>query len=408
MKFVHAADLHLDSPLCGLARYENAPLEQMHSATRRALVNLVNLACHEQVDFVIFSGDLYDGDWKDYNTGLFFNQQMCRLRDQQIQVFIVYGNHDADNGMTKRLRLPDNVHVFSSSEPQTQMLEHLGVALHGQSFATRAVTEDLSARYPAAIPEFFNIGVLHTALNGREGHAPYAPCTLTNLTAQGYDYWALGHVHRRDIVAQQPYIVFPGNLQGRHSRETGAKGCFLVTVAAQQVVDLTFYALDVMRWELCTIDTSELIDIEVILDKTRDIVLATLQQADNKPLALRFILSGSSAIHAELHRQTTRWVNELRSVVSEVGNGNVWVEKVQLHTQPLRQTRLPDGPLQALVETLHSLPQDAQTLQELGSQFRPLKNALPSEVTDFDPQTLQHALPQVEALLLARLRMTTG
>lgn len=411
MKFVHAADIHLDSPLCGLARYENAPLEQMHSATRRALVNLVNLACHEQVDFVIFSGDLYDGDWKDYNTGLFFNQQMYRLRDQQIQVFIVYGNHDADNGMTKRLRLPDNVHVFSSSEPQTRMLEHLGVALHGQSFATRAVTEDLSARYPAAIPEFFNIGVLHTALNGREGHAPYAPCTLANLTAQGYDYWALGHVHHRDIVAQQPYIVFPGNLQGRHSRETGAKGCFLVTVAEQQVVDLTFHVLDVMRWELCTIDTSELIDIEVILDKTRDIVLATLQQADNKPLALRFILNGSSAIHAELHRQTTQWVNELRSVVSEVGNGNVWVEKVQLQTQPLRKVRSPDGPLQTLIETLHALPQDVQTLQELSNQFRPLKNALPSEVADLDlqdPQTLQHVLPQVEALLLARLRMTMG
>lgn len=407
MKFIHAADIHLDSPLCGLVRYEGAPLAQVQTATRSALINLVELACREAVDFVIFSGDLYDGDWKDYNTGLFFNQQMLRLRDQHIQVFIVYGNHDAENVMTRQLRLPDNVQVFSSREPQTHFLDHVGVAIHGQSFATKAVTEDLSARYPAVIAQFFNIGVLHTALNGREGHAAYAPCSLANLTAQGYDYWALGHVHRRDVVAQQPYVVFPGNLQGRHSRETGAKGCYLVTVSEQQVVDLTFQALDVMRWEICTIDASELVDIEAILEKTREIVQATLQQADNRPLALRFVLHGQSALHSELHRQSVRWLNELRSVVIETGVGNVWVEKVQLHTQPLRKVRAPEGPLQALVEALHTLPQDAQILQELGNQFRQLKNVLPVEITDFDPQateTIQQTLARVESLLLSRLQ----
>jgi len=411
MKFIHAADVHLDSPLCGLVRYEGAPLAQMQTATRRALINLVDLACREQVDFVIFSGDLYDGDWKDYNTGLFFNQQMVRLRDQQIQVFIVYGNHDAENVMTRQLRLPDNVRIFASREPQTYFLENQGVAIHGQSFATKVVTDDLSARYPVAVPQFFNIGVLHTALNGREGHAPYAPCSLANLTTQGYDYWALGHVHHRDVVAQQPYVVFPGNLQGRHSRETGAKGCYLVTVSAQQVIDFTFHSLDVMRWEMCTIDVSDVIEIDAILDRTRDLVQVMMQQAENRPLALRFVITGDSMIHAELQRQNLRWINELRSVVMETGDGMVWVEKVLLQTQPSRKIRHhPEGPLKELVEALHTLPQDAQMLQELGNQFRQLKNALPVEIADTDPQnpeTIRHALAQAESLLLARLHAIT-
>jgi len=261
------------------------------------------------------------------------------------------------------------------------------------------------------VPQFFNIGVLHTALNGREGHAPYAPCSLANLTTQGYDYWALGHVHHRDVVAQQPYVVFPGNLQGRHSRETGAKGCYLVTVSAQQVIDFTFHSLDVMRWEMCTIDVSDVIEIDAILDRTRDLVQVMMQQAENRPLALRFVITGDSMIHAELQRQNLRWINELRSVVMETGDGMVWVEKVLLQTQPSRKIRHhPEGPLKELVEALHTLPQDAQMLQELGNQFRQLKNALPVEIADTDPQnpeTIRHALAQAESLLLARLHAIT-
>lgn len=410
MKFIHTADVHLDSPLCGLARYEGAPLEQMHSATRRALINLVDLAVRETVDFVLFSGDLYDGDWKDYNTGLFFNQQMYRLREQGIQVFVIYGNHDAENVMTRQLRLPDNVHLFSSREPQTHFLN--GVAIHGQSFATKAVTDDLSARYPAAIPNLFNIGMLHTALNGREGHAPYAPCSISNLSAHGYDYWALGHVHRRDVVAQQPYIVFPGNLQGRHSRETGAKGCYLVTVSEQHHVECHFEALDVLRWEVVTLELCEVTEIDSVLEKARERTFAALKQAEQRPLALRFILQGATAIHNELHRQNIRWINELRSIVMEVGEGNVWVEKVQLNTQPQRKTQIhPDSPLTALVEMLRTLPQDEQTLQELANQFRQLKNALPVEISEPDPQhpdTIRESLNPVESLLLTRLHSMIG
>ncbi|MDD2815171.1 MAG: DNA repair exonuclease [Thiotrichaceae bacterium] len=409
MKFIHAADIHLDSPLRGLARYEGAPVEQMQSATRRAFVNLIDLACEEAVDFMILAGDLYDMDWKDYNTGLFFNQQMNRLNQAGIAVYLLRGNHDAENLMTKQLRLPDNVHVFSAQQPETFVIDALGVALHGQSFAGRAVTEDLSEAYPPALAGLFNIGVLHTSLNGREGHQTYAPCTLSGLLMHGYDYWALGHVHKREVLNEQPYVVFAGNLQGRHARETGAKSCTLVEVQGKEI-SLRACEVDVLRWEVLELDACELQQIDELLDQADVAVTQALQQAEERPLAVRLVVTGRSSLHSELHSQFEQWSNDLRATINNASFGKAWVEKIQLKTQPLRDNLPLDGPLTELFEILRALPDNAAELQKLGEEFKGLKQALPSELRTreegFDPEspeTIKALLPQVEELLLGRL-----
>ena len=256
MRFIHAADIHLDSALHGLERYEGAPVEEIRSATRRAFDNLIDLAIDEEVAFVLLVGDLYDGDWKDYNTGLYFVERMGRLREASIRVFIVAGNHDAASQITKHLRLPDNVTLFSTKRPEQIILEDLNVAVYGQGFATRAVTDDLSQAYPQGDPQLFNIGLLHTCLDGKPGHEPYAPCTVDGLRSKGYQYWALGHVHNREEVSRDPWIVFPGNIQGRHIREIGPKGCTLVTVENGEIEEVEHRDLDVMRWSLCELDVS--------------------------------------------------------------------------------------------------------------------------------------------------------
>ena len=163
-------------------------------------------------------------------------------------MFIVQGNHDAQGVISRQLDLPPNVTVFSSRTAQTVRIDELSVAIHGRSFPDRAVDEDLVPSYPAPVPDFFNIGMLHTSLNGRPGHDTYAPTDLATLIAKGYDYWALGHVHAREVVSEVPRIVFPGNLQGRHANETGPKGCELVTVEAGQI-EAEFVALDVVALE---------------------------------------------------------------------------------------------------------------------------------------------------------------
>jgi exonuclease SbcD len=412
MKFIHAADIHLDSPLRGLARYEGAPVEQMQSATRRAFINMIDLACNEKVDFILLAGDLYDVDWKDYNTGLFFNQQMSRLREADIPVFMVLGNHDAGNTITRQLRLPDNVTEFSYRQPETKILDNLGVAIHGQSFAKKSVTDDMSAAYPNALPGYFNIGLLHTALNGRQGHADYAPCTMPGLLSHGYDYWALGHVHKREVLHENPWVVFSGNLQGRHARETGDKGCTLVKVKNGKTT-LTHRPLDVLRWEVCQLEVSDVIQADDIVDRAREAVTQLRQKVDDKPLAIRVIIEGACPVHNELHSDSARWINEIRAVATDAGLGNVWIEKISLQTHPISsQTVQDDGPLEELGNFLRTLPHDGDGLQALTTEFRSLRNALPAEARQnergggIDPgstDTIRKLLNGVEELLMARL-----
>src|SRR5262249_2100930 len=141
-----------------------------------------------------------------------------------------------------------HITLFPHEQSGQLVLEEHGVAVHGRSFATRAVTHDLSRNYPKVVPGLFNIGLLHTSLTGRPGHENYAPTTPDALIAREYDYWALGHVHVREIVHEDPWVVFPGNLQGRQIRESGPKGATLVTVSGGRVARVEHRTLDAFRW----------------------------------------------------------------------------------------------------------------------------------------------------------------
>lgn len=214
-RFLHAADIHLDSPLHGLSRYEGLPESEIRGATRAAFDTLVRRAIDEAVDFVVLAGDLFDGDWKDMGTGLYFARAMGELHLAGIPVFLIAGNHDAASVISRRIPWPPNVRAFDARKSQTHRLDHLKVAVHGQSFSTPAVTDNFVMAYPDRLEHHLNIGMLHTALAGRSGHAPYAPCSLDDLKAKHYDYWALGHVHEFERVCDAPHVIFPGNIQGR-------------------------------------------------------------------------------------------------------------------------------------------------------------------------------------------------
>ena len=167
----------------------------------------------------------------------------------KIPVIMIAGNHDAANKMTRALRLPENVRFLAHERPETVLLEDLGVAIHGQSFAKPAVIENLAVAYPKPVTGCSNIALLHTGMGGVDGHERYAPCTLDDLRTRGYDYWALGHVHTRQVLCKEPQVVFAGNVQGRHIRETGPKGCLLVTIGTDQRIETAFERLDQVRWE---------------------------------------------------------------------------------------------------------------------------------------------------------------
>ncbi len=415
-KFIHAADIHLDSSLRGLERYEGAPVDEIRSATRRAFDKLIELAIDEEVACVLLVGDLYDGDWKDYNTGLYFIERMGRLREAGIRVFIVAGNHDAASQITKHLRLPDNVTLFSTMNPEKVVIDELNVAIHGQGFATRAVTDDLSQAYPQGDPQFFNIGLLHTCLDGKPGHEPYAPCSVDGLRSKGYQYWALGHIHKREEVSREPWIVFPGNIQGRHIRETGPKGCTLVTVENGEIAAVEHRDLDVMRWSLCKLDVSASETVEEIYKQVRGALQSVLDAVDGRPVAVRLVLQGACSAHSTLHADTERWVQEYRALATELGGAGIWLEKVLIKTKPsvsAAEVLERDDALSGLLRAIRDMELDASAVDALDAEISALRQKLPAELLGGDdpydpshPEVLKETLEDIKELLVNRLLST--
>jgi exonuclease SbcD len=413
MKFIHAADIHLDTPLQGLVHYAGAPVNEIRNATRRAFEKLLDAALAHQVDFIIIAGDLYDVGLKSFESALFFNRQMTRLKDAGIDVFLIHGNHDAASKLIKQLRPPANVHVFRSNEPQTfgRDVLHLPVAIHGQSFATPQVTDDLAANYPAPLANAFNIGVLHTNLSGVSEHANYAPCSLDTLRNKGYQYWALGHVHSRQIFSTDPYIVFPGNIQGRHGKELGEKSCELVTVSDAGVVTIETIPTSVLLWSEVEIDASDCQTADDLYDKLPPCFRKLVSDSHERVTALRVRIIGSSESHTELNRDPEVVRNEVMSLANEFGSGLLWIERVQVATRPRinRQALLTrDDPVGEVIRTLADLRKDPVQASEWEG-IAELKKRLPKEgAEDADPIVLDvgvlaTAIDEAEALLLARL-----
>ena len=424
MRFVHCADVHLDSPLRGLSRYEGAPVDRLRRATRDAFERLVRCAIDEKADFVVIAGDLYDGDRDDFQTAMFLQGRLHVLREAGIPVAIAYGNHDAANEITKRLRLPDNVFVFPHDAAGQKVYEDAGVVLHGRSYPTRAVTDDLSTGYPPAVDGALNVGVLHTSLEGRPGHDRYAPCTLDALARHGYAYWALGHVHTREAhEVDGVHVVFPGNLQGRDVGEVGPKGATVVEYDADRVRRVSRRDLAPVRWARREVDLRDAAHVDEALDRVvADLgglraSSATEAGATAPELyAVRVVLRASTTVAQEWLRHADRYDTQLRDDAGG-GGDDLWIERVDVSAPP--RTAGPEGVSGEAVDAVREAfarlratgsgpPSSSEEIAGLLAGVRrrfgtDLDNALDLGAKVLDDAALDHLLEEAEALLVAEL-----
>ena len=385
MRFIHAADIHLDSPLTGLSAYADAPAELLRTATRDAFANLVTVAIEESVDFFVIAGDLYDGNWKDFNTGIFFSSQMGRLKVAGIPVYLLYGNHDAESEMTKTLSLPDNVHRFPSNKAGSFLLPDLKVALHGRSFKDAATTDNLAVNYPDPVKGWLNIGVLHTALEGNSSHANYAPCSIAELEARGYQYWALGHVHDYRLWRGDSVIAFPGNLQGRHIREAGPRGALMVSAEGADIGSVERLHVDVLRWHALEVDVAAAANLAEAVRLAGRALEQLVEQSGTLPLAVRVTLTGASKAHGELFGLETQVRAEVLAHAAAIGSERLWIEKLRLDTTPHGLAADVGARLDAVAD-LQTLLQKAEFdpvfMESLQEDLMQLIGKLPLEVID--------------------------
>ena len=395
-RFVHTADIHLDSPLRSLSLRDPRIADLIGNATRQTFEKIVALCLEEKVDALMIAGDLYDGDLRSMKTAAFFSTQMRRLTEAGIRVFIVRGNHDAESKITKQLLLPEGVHVFAG-RGEAVSIDEAQVVVHGVSFAKPRAPQSLLPKYKAPVPGRVNIGLLHTSLSGAEGHDTYAPCSLRELKEHGYRYWGLGHVHKRavHIDDEDCTVVMPGIPQGRDINESGPRSVTLVSVEATGELAVEERVVSIAQFERIAVDVSELQSMNGYRSLIREALEQARELCASDYLVARVELVGSSSLSWVMRRDADLLLEESREEAEHLRG--CFVESLRLHAsmpKTLDQDssgsfRLEDaereseGPLLELHRLLREeVFQDAAFRHACLETIRDLQVQLPSEIRD--------------------------
>jgi len=386
--FVHTADLHLDAPFQGIGAASERVGRALAEATYEAFRRVVDTALARDVDFVLIAGDAYNSRDKSLRAQLRFREQMVRLADAGIRVFIVHGNHDPASSWTAGLALPKSVHVFATDRVERIAVERDGevvAAVYGRSFGRAAETANLSLGYRRDAADPFAIGVLHANVGSNSEYDPYAPATLEDLRSAGMDYWALGHIHKQEILARDPWVVYAGSPQGLNPKETGPHGCFVVEVSAGGAISAEHVETAPVAWSQLELDASACAD----LDGVRALVSGEcerLRDAEGRMAVARVALTGRSEVHDNLARGGVL-AALLEDIRAEQGSADpcVWVDRLEDRTSALLDLDAIRSGVDFAAETLRvadELDGDLAHVEKLLAEFAaPVATTLPGGYT---------------------------
>ncbi len=406
MKFIHAADIHLDSRVVALRSFYAQERVCLSKLQQRAFTSLIDLAIDEDVDFMLLAGDLFDSNWKDYGVGLFFIQQIKRLK---CPTYYIRGNHDSENRLIKSLPYPEDFHIFDSFKPQTMLLDDLKLAIHGQSYSHYHIEEDLAAGYPKALPGYFNIGLLHTSGDKRNGELPYAPYDGKLLHAKGYDYWALGHLHQNQILSENPAIVYSGTLQGRHIKETGMKGCYVISVDEKEVKKIAFKRLSCLQWEKINIEMSSITNESEMRQAIISGVKKCIDGKDVEILIVRFFFMGENQLKKTISENTEHWANAIYCWLEEISDKKIFIEKLIDKSTLVQDAQKNENPLvEHLFKHLEEKVVKKSILENFSTEYAAIKERMPKEILDpnSENESSEDLQSQIKSFLEAKFLET--
>nr|WP_052300901.1 DNA repair exonuclease [Methanoplanus limicola] len=339
LKFIHTADLHLGSKFCGISGMNPDMAKKMSKATFSAFDNIVSHCIDNNVDFLLISGDIYDSADRRIYEQLEFRKRLAKLSDYDISVYLAFGNHDPLSGWSAKIDWPGNVNIMPGNDPECLFYESGGkkrAAIVGMSYKQSNTTVNLTKYYPEKENSWpFTIGMLHCNLGTDTGHEPYSPCSVKDLTDKNYDYWALGHIHKPQIIQEsEPVIVYPGNPQGRDMGESGIRGCYIVTVSNRGSIETEFIETAEIKWEKVSVNVSKISDENDLIKRIEKEIQKIRRNSGDKPTFLRLTLTGRSPVHSLLSKEGVAddIVRHFRD--EEESNNFVFLEKIIDNTEP--------------------------------------------------------------------------
>ena len=340
--FLHCADLHLGAPFQGLADLPDELGEKLREAPVRALDRIVSTAIERRVAAVIMAGDVFDAADRNLRAQIQLRDRLQRLHEAGIPTLIAAGNHDPLGSAVASIVYPESVHFFASEAEVLPLMRGAQVLAHvyGISYGSPEVVDNLAERFPRQPRGPFSIAVLHANVGRRPGHRAYAPCSLDDLAARSFDYWALGHVHKRETLrGERPRVHYPGNIQGLHMRELGPRGATLVEVSAAGAVSLKPVWTDTVRWQRARTPIDEAVSIDDLMASFATISAEIAAEAPDRLHIVLWTLGGSGPLHEPLRRPglVAELTESLRKEhAPEPVTGAVWLQRVEVATRPQR------------------------------------------------------------------------
>ncbi|QEE46358.1 DNA repair exonuclease [Rhizobium sp. WL3] len=384
-RFVHTADIHLDSPLRSLALRNHDLAELVGDASRQALVAIVDLCLEEAVDALVIAGDLYDGDQTSMKTARFLAGQVERLHQADIRTYLIKGNHDALSKIARELVMPETVKIFGGHAETIEITKgSLPVAIHGLSFAKSQAPESLLPKYRPPVQGAVNIGIMHTSLAGSPGHDAYAPCNVLDLHASGFDYWALGHIHLRTHHAGTSTVVMPGMPQGRDINEAGAKSASLVTVSDDRTITVEERLTSVAQFQRVNVDLAGVSEWRDAADAIEAGLLIERERTASPHLVARLRLIGRTPLNWQIRRDLDLLQTEVELRGDRIGK--TWIEKIELTTEAPQSgahARVADPVVELGVLMRDDVIARSGFRAEVSEMVRDLLTDLPAESRDF-------------------------
>ena len=350
LRILHTADLHLDSPLRSLAMKDDRLAAQVRGASRQALETMVQYCIDERVSAFLISGDLYDGQERSAKTAAYLAAQMHRLAQADVRVFYIKGNPIAGE-----IDLPPNVHVFDGRGEKVQLADY-PVYIHGVSFRDRHAPESLLPKYTVPEAGAVNIAMMHTSLAGAEGHDLYAPVSVGELAGAGFDYWALGHVHKRAVHSEDPWIVMPGMPQGRDIGEAGPKSASLLTIEDGKI-------------SVSEVATS-------VVELRRKLRSALQAQAGRGAAILRLRVTGQTALAWQIRQLADVWRAQADEIAESIGD--LWIEKMSVDVTAVSEDAV-DGAVAEVQQLMTDIAKEPATRDRLQQELSQILGLLPAD-----------------------------
>ena len=343
IKFIHCADLHLDSPFQGLTTKEPSLADRFKHSTNEAFVKIIDLCLAEKIDFLTIGGDTFDGADRSLCAQILLRDQFEKLHKANIPVIIVAGNHDPLSDWLTEIQYPENVHLLAGNKVEQVPIEKNGkiiTTLFGISYKVREVAENLSLKFQVKEKDTISIGLLHANVGSRKEHASYAPCSINDLKAANMDIWLLGHIHTPEILCDDPLILYPGNIQGRHINEDGPRGCYIIKIDSSCKISYEFKPVQNILWKQEEINIKDIMTAIELTDVLSDKCEEELSKLSNneKGIVIRWKLIGSSPLYHEL--TMTNKTEETKEILVErffKQTPFIFPESIRLSIKPERQ-----------------------------------------------------------------------